>query len=144
MVSSTVPRPAAKCPPRVLTLWMRNARSSAASAGSLPAARRRRSAGLAIASSSGYLSGGALIVPSVYTRVPARSALAADDETGELGERAGACPEGLESGYRRIAQLPRPRPRGVDSGGARVSRLGVRGVGAGRLAEQCGVPLDIE
>jgi hypothetical protein len=61
MVSSTVPKPAAKCPPRVLTLWMRNERSSAASAGSLATPKWRRSAGLDIASSSGYLSGGALI-----------------------------------------------------------------------------------
>ena len=32
MVSSTVPRPAAKWPPRVLTLWIRNSRSSCARA----------------------------------------------------------------------------------------------------------------
>src|SRR5580700_634771 len=69
MVSSTVPRPAAKCPPRVLTVWIRNSRSSCARAGSFPAGRRRRSAGVSIAASSGYLSSAALIVAQ-FTRAP--------------------------------------------------------------------------
>src|SRR2546430_3757433 len=41
---------------RVLTLWIRNSRSSAASAGSLPTGRRRRSAGDSIARSEEHTS----------------------------------------------------------------------------------------
>src|SRR5579871_3512544 len=69
---------------------------------------------------------------------------AADDEIGELGERRGPRSQGLEGGDRRVAQLPRPRARGVEPRRVRIGGLLERRIGAGRLAEEARVALDVE
>lgn len=53
MVSSTVPRPAAKCPPHADTVSIRKRRNSSASAVSCDLASRRKAAGESISESSG-------------------------------------------------------------------------------------------
>src|SRR5580704_6711462 len=84
MVSSTVPKPAAKWPPRVLTLWIRNSRSSRASSGSLSTLRRRRSAGLEMGASSGYFSS-AVLIARVYTGARGLTATSRTPHGGAAG-----------------------------------------------------------
>src|SRR5215469_3690299 len=164
MVSSTVPSPAAKWPPRVLTLWIRNSRSSRASSGSLPAGRRRRSAGDSMPESKGYLSSGTLI-RGQFTRgglagraglagsakgAPGnaadmqRSGRAVHDEAGELLERCRTRAEGRKRGNRRVAQLLGAAARGRNPDGARIGGFGARSVGARRFAEQCCIAINIQ
>src|SRR4029077_11988123 len=131
---------------------MRNSRSSAASAGSLPTLRRRRSAGLLIGASSGYLSSATVIATSVYTSavaVPNGNARAAsvgtaDDEIGELRQRLRARGERRQGADRGIPQLARAAARRGKSCGRGVRGLGQCSIGAGGLAEQPRVALHIE
>src|ERR1700746_1462772 len=77
-------------------------------------------------------------------RLAARSARPVDDEVGELHQRGASAAERSERGDAVVAQLPRPCARVLEPDGAGVSRLGMRGIGTGRLAEHCRIALDIE
>src|SRR6185437_12532758 len=76
-------------------------------------------------------------------QIPA-SARAVYHVARQLRQGRGAAAEGLKGRDRGIAQRRGPCPRGGQSRGARVGRLAVRGVGAGRLAEQRRIALDVE
>src|ERR1044071_27127 len=111
MVSSTVPSPAAKCPPRVATFWMRKSRNSVASCGSSETVNSLRSRGDSIRARSGYLSGEPAIVPKCTPAL----LRAIDGVARQLGEHRRRGADRRQRGDRAVAQLLRFLTRGFQT-----------------------------
>src|SRR5882672_8955777 len=131
MVSSIVPRPAAKCPPRVLTVWIRNWRSSSASSLSRFSGSARSCAGAEIVRSRPKGSWGS-VMAAVYCR---RLVHAVHDIVRERAQRCGGRTHACECRQRPVPVLEGQLAGALQAEYAGVAGLAAGGIGAGALAE---------
>src|SRR5438093_6376420 len=135
MVGSTVPRLDDKWPPVLATLSSTKARSSCATCGSCARVRRRRSAGLAMAGSSGAA---AVLGMSVL-------AVAFDDLVGQQAQARGAVQAAArQRGMRLVAQLGGVAACGLEAEHGDVGRFVGVLVLAGSLAQRLGQARHVE